>query len=60
MINIIKKLNVSSKSKDKFNPVTIADTSVQNFINSSINKKYPDHSIIGEENIVVTEPSSLV
>ncbi len=44
-----KKLNVSSKSKDKFNPVTIADTSVQNFINSSINKKYPDHSIIGEE-----------
>ena len=48
-----KKLNVSSKSKDKFNPVTIADTSVQNFINSSINKKYPDHSIIGEESCLL-------
>ena len=37
-----KKLNVSSKSKKQFNPVTIADTSVQSYINTSINKKYPN------------------
>ena len=48
-----KKLNVSSKSKKQFNPVTIADTSVQSYINTSINKKYPDHSIIGEENNLI-------
>ena len=48
-----KKINISSKSKDRFNPVTIADTSVQRYINSSINKKYPDHSIIGEEDNLI-------
>ena len=50
-----KKLNVSSKSKKQFNPVTIADTSVQSYINSSINKKYPDHSIIGEESNLIQD-----
>ena len=50
-----KKLNVSSKSKNKFNPVSIADTSVQSYINSSINKKYPDHSIIGEESNLIQD-----
>ena len=48
-----KKINISSKSKDRFNPVTIADTSVQRYINSSINMKYPDHSIIGEEDNLI-------
>jgi len=48
-----KKLNVSSKSKKQFNPVTIADTSIQRYINSSINRKYPDHSIIGEEDNLI-------
>jgi len=50
-----KKLNISSKSKDQFNPVTIADTSVQSYINTSINKKYPDHSIIGEESSLLQD-----
>ena len=44
-----KKINVSSKSMNRFNPVTIADTSIQSYINNSINNKYPEHSIIGEE-----------
>ena len=48
-----KKLNVSSKSKKQFNPVTIADTSVQSYINTCINKRYPDHSIIGEEDNLI-------
>ena len=50
-----KKINVSSKSMDQFNPVTIADTSVQSYINTSINKKYPDHSIIGEESNLIQD-----
>mgnify|MGYP001168933801 CR=1 FL=1 len=50
-----KKLNISSKSKDRFNPVTIADTSVQSYINTNINKKYPDHSIIGEESSLIQD-----
>ena len=48
-----KKLNVSSKSKKQFNPVTIADTSVQSYINTCIHKRYPDHSIIGEEDNLI-------
>ena len=50
-----KKINVSSKSKNRFNPVTIADTSVQSYINTSINNKYPDHSIIGEESSLIQD-----
>ena len=50
-----KKINISSKSMDRFNPVTIADTSVQSYINTSINKKYPDHSIIGEESSLIQD-----
>ena len=44
-----KKINIKSKSKKKFDPVTIADISVQKKINSIINDKYPCHSILGEE-----------
>ena len=50
-LNFFKtKLNVKSKSNTKFDPVTEADISIQNYINKSINKKYPSHSIVGEEN----------
>ena len=45
-----KKFNINSKSNTKFDPVTEADISIQNYINKSINKKYPSHSIVGEEN----------
>ena len=44
-----KKLNIKSKSKTKFDPVTIADLAVQKKINNSIKFKYPYHSILGEE-----------
>ena len=45
-----KKLNIHSKSDIKFDPVTEVDISIQNYINNSIRKKFPNHSIIGEEN----------
>ena len=44
-----KKLNIKSKSKTKFDPVTIADLTVQKKINNFIKYKYPYHSILGEE-----------
>ena len=44
-----KKINVHSKSNVKFDPVTEADISVQSYINNSIKKKFPSHSIVGEE-----------
>ena len=50
-----KKINISSKSEDKFNPVTIADTSIQSYINNSISNKYPEHSIIGEESSLIQD-----
>ena len=50
-LNFFKKnLDVQSKSKSKFDPVTEADISAQNYINNCIRKKFPNHSIIGEEN----------
>ena len=48
-----KKINVQSKSNIKFDPVTVADTSVQNYINDSIKKKFPSHSIVGEESSLI-------
>ena len=44
-----KELSIQSKSNTKFDPVTEADISIQNYINNSINKMYPSHSIVGEE-----------
>ncbi|MDA9591702.1 inositol monophosphatase [Pelagibacteraceae bacterium] len=44
-----KRLVALSKSNKKFDPVTEADTSIQKYINNSIKKKFPSHSIIGEE-----------
>ena len=44
-----KKINIQSKSNIKFDPVTEADISIQNYINDSIRKKFPSHSIVGEE-----------
>ena len=44
-----KKFNINSKSNTKYDPVTEADISIQTYINSSIKKKFPDHSIVGEE-----------
>ena len=44
-----KNIGIQSKSKTKFDPVTEADISTQNFINNSIRKKFPTHSVVGEE-----------
>ena len=49
-LNFFKKsIGIQSKSKTKFDPVTEADISTQNFINNCIKKKFPTHSVIGEE-----------
>ena len=44
-----KNINIRSKSRSKFDPVTEADISTQNYINNCIKKKFPTHSIVGEE-----------
>ncbi|MBN43981.1 MAG: histidinol-phosphatase [Rhodobiaceae bacterium] len=44
-----KKINVLSKVKKEFDPVTIADINIQKKINKIIDDTYPSHSIIGEE-----------
>ena len=50
-LNFFKKnIYIRSKSKSKFDPVTEADISTQNYINNSIKRKFPTHSIVGEEN----------
>jgi myo-inositol-1(or 4)-monophosphatase len=47
---IIKsKINFSSKKIIEMDPVTIFDKNIEKIIRNTIEKKYPDHSIIGEE-----------
>tara|TARA_B100000579_G_C22687316_1_gene783235 strand:- start:126 stop:926 length:801 start_codon:yes stop_codon:yes gene_type:complete len=50
-----KKLQIESKIKHEFDPVTIADIQIQKKINRLISKFYPDHSIIGEEDSTLKE-----
>ena len=45
-----KNINIRSKSRLKFDPFTEADISTQNYINNAIKRKFPTHSIVGEEN----------
>ncbi len=44
-----KKLNIHSKQLKNFDPVTIADVSIQKKINEIISINYPKHSVLGEE-----------
>ena len=45
-----KKFKVQNKIKGKgYDPVTTADRAFEKFIRFKINKKFPDHEIIGEE-----------
>ena len=48
-----RKLNrsfkVSNKQKGGYDPVTSADKAFEKFIRAKIQKKFPDHQIIGEE-----------
>ena len=48
-----KKIKIISKDKDIFDPVTIADITIQKKINQLINKYYPSHSILGEEDSII-------
>ena len=43
------KLKVQSKDVKSFDPVTIADISIQKKINKIISINYPKHSVLGEE-----------
>ena len=48
--NLNKPFKAINKGKgSNYDPVTIADKKFEKFIRSKINKKYPSHSIIGEE-----------
>jgi len=45
-----KSFKVSNKLKGKgYDPVTTADKSFEKFIRKEINKKFPNHQVIGEE-----------
>ena len=45
-----KTFKISNKLKGKgYDPVTTSDKAFEKFIRSKINKKFPDHQIIGEE-----------
>ena len=45
-----KTFKVSNKLKGRgYDPVTTSDKAFEKFIRSKINKKFPDHQIIGEE-----------
>ena len=48
-----KKIKIVSKDKEIFDPVTIADITIQKKINKLINKYYPYHSILGEEESII-------
>ena len=48
--NLNKPFKAINKGKgSNYDPVTIADKKFEKFIRSKINKKYPSHSIVGEE-----------
>ena len=44
-----KKFKVQSKDLHDFDPVTIADISIQKKINKIISINFPEHSVLGEE-----------
>ena len=45
-----KTFKISNKLKGRgYDPVTTSDKAFEKFIRSKINKKFPDHQIIGEE-----------
>ena len=48
-----KNIKISNKNKANFDPVTAADIKVQKKINKLINKQFPSHSILGEEDSII-------
>jgi len=52
------QVSVDTKSKQQFDPVTVADREIEQFLRNKILKHYPDHGIIGEEQGVTSGNSS--
>ena len=49
-LKLDKPFKVSNKLQGKgYDPVTTADKAFEKFIRNEINKKFPNHQIIGEE-----------
>ena len=50
-----KKIKIVSKQDKYFDPVTIADISIQKKLHKLIEKNYPLHSMIGEEESIIKD-----
>ena len=48
-----KKIKINNKNKKNFDPVTVADIRIQKKINKLIDKQFPSHSILGEEDSII-------
>ena len=49
-LKLNKPFKISNKLKDKgYDPVTSADKAFEKFIRKEINRRFPNHQIIGEE-----------
>ena len=50
-----KKIKIVSKQDEYFDPVTVADISIQKKLHKLIEKNYPLHSMIGEEESIIKD-----
>ena len=48
-----KQIKINNKNKKDFDPVTVADIRIQKKINKLIDKHFPNHSILGEEDSII-------
>ena len=50
-----RKIQIISKDKEKFDPVTVADIKIQKKLHRLIEKEFPYHSMLGEEESIIKE-----
>ena len=50
-----EKIKIVSKQDAYFDPVTIADINIQQKLHTLIEKQYPSHSMIGEEESIIKD-----
>ena len=50
-----KKIKIVSKQDEYFDPVTIADINIQEKLHKLIEKNYPQHSMLGEEESIIKD-----
>ena len=50
-----RKIKIISKQDKYFDPVTIADINIQQKLHALIEKQYPAHSMIGEEESIIKD-----